>query len=665
MTIRIGTQPGIFRRATIRKYNGDGTVTIALNDVSLSGPPQNYIVPLSSTWMGPGGEFVGGYPTVGSTVTVSQGESGQWFIVSYIPSDGVFDTEMSALKQGRALIQAKGGNRIFAHPAEGIQAGNDANFLHIDPDKSIISHNFKTDLKFTESSRSISGVIKRDLYENSNREVLFSVLDSQNYESSLFSIGLDPTIKVSSITAGQNIRNPPLVENRELIYEFAQSYEFTTDSDEGNRYTDPNSGESRLKASRRNNRTDTLSLSLEHPNHLIESIKGTVVDTFGNVLDLNRNPLPIGKNDLISLKKNPDKENAFAQIRAQMRRSLAFHWEQNSRKGEDSSTVSTPRDVDSTADYARKASRFFIDIDKEGQFKINVPSSSEIGNVPLLTRYENYSVVASKKDKGVHPNSFIKGEDGQEILLENFASKPSIVLKDGSSEGGNVPIDRITETPIKLGTAYHDITKTLSEFTSSASYLQAGAKLINFDKNNPLNSNFSPLSKVVSDTITISGKDANAGGRSGMINLDGFISLNIGANTVDRQSLWLDTAGGIMANIGRDKRGISYGANLDGDMFIQIGGPGIGNSFDSRFSSENDAYRNGTLDVRVFLNGQMMIFRMGPQGITIASPGTVNITSQQDMIFRSNGSMKFEAENIVLYAETEKRLVRRFPADSI
>ena len=47
------------------------------------------------------------------------------------------------------------------------------------------------------------------------------------------------------------------------------------------------------------------------------------------------------------------------------------------------------------ADYGRQRSRFFIDIDKEGQFKLNVPASSEKGNVPILTRYENYSTINS------------------------------------------------------------------------------------------------------------------------------------------------------------------------------------------------------------------------------------------------------------------------------
>lgn len=676
---RAGSQIGLFRRATILKYNGDGTVLVGLDEAGLQQVQNQFKVPIPLAWAGPDGEFIGGTPRRGASVIVSQAHGGEWFIVSYIPSNTVFDNNnsvsssssqddlMGTLRAGRAVMQVKEGNRIFIDPAIGIQAGRADNFIHINPIQNIISHNFESQMGFTEAYRSVNSVIKRDLSENSNRNVLGSTLDSQIYDKSLFTIGLDPSTAVTPTTLGTNVRNPPLVEAREMVYEFANSYQFTTDSDEVTKYSDPKTNKQRLKVSRRDIRADAMSMSIEAPNQLTEKIVGTAVDTFGNIVDINRTPLPIGKIEALSFRKNVDKVDAFKKIRAHLRKSIALHFELNARKGtSDPNFISHP-DVDNTSDYSRDESKLFIDIDKEGQFKINIPASSEIGNLPLLTRYENYSNLLSKKDGITNPNSFVRSSSGQDIFSKNFAGKANIKLSssDTTLDGYEAPLDYITDKPIKYGTAFHDILNTCSEFQKNANYIKAGVKLIDFDKNNPLNTDFKPLDKIVSDTIIVSGSKANAGGRSGSINLDGFLMLNIGANTIDRQSLWLDTAGSLIGNIGRDKQGVSTALSMDGDFLLQVGGPGIGNSFDSRFAKENDAYRNGTFDIRVMVNGQLMIFRMGPQGITISSPGTITFSAQQDIILRSNSNIKMEAENILLYGETSKRLVNRFPAGTI
>src|SRR5690606_23354769 len=67
---------------------------------------------------------------------------------------------------------------------------------------------------------------------------------------------------------------------------------------------------------RRKSRADTLSLSLVAPNYLMETIKGTVVDIFGNILDINRAPLPIGQ-EQNTLKNNvsTDKVKSYLSIK--------------------------------------------------------------------------------------------------------------------------------------------------------------------------------------------------------------------------------------------------------------------------------------------------------------------------------------------------------------
>jgi hypothetical protein len=676
---RLGSQIGLSRKATILKYNNDGTVSIGLNEGGLAQVRNEFIVPIPMAWTGQEGEFLGGYPRVGSSVVASQGHGGQWFIISYIPSNSVFDNtssfasssvgqnRLSALKPGRILAQVKDGTRLFIDPAVGIQAGQSDNFLHLEPHLNVISHNFLSELSFTNATRNIDATIKRDLFNNSNRNIINSTLDSVAYDKGLYTIGLDPTITSSPITSGLNIRNPALVENRQIVYEFSQSDTFDADQSEVNKYSGQASPISVSSfVSRRDMRTDALSLSLAYPNHLIETIQGTAVDIFGNIVDINRAPLPIGKINALSLKQNTDKSIVFGNIRAELRKSIAYHFEINARKGDGYSTVLPPPDVNVNSDYGRTRSRYFHDIDKEGQFKLNIPASSEIGNIPLLTRQENFSVLLAAADSSKDPNAFLKGTDNIDIYPENFAGKSSIKLSatDSVLDGYSAPSDRITGNPITYGTAFHDITNTISEFQVSANYIKAGNSLVSFDKDNRLNTNWTPLKQVVSNTIIVAGANANAGGRSGLINLDGFVNVNIGANTVDRQSIWLDMAGGMVSNFGRDLGNISWAGSFDGDIYWQIGGPGIGNQYDSRFSKQNDAYRSGTLDIRVLCSNQQHIFRIGPEGISLISSGTLTLSSQQDIIIKSNSNLLLEAENIVMHAGTTKRIVNKI-GDSI
>lgn len=661
----MGTKFGLTRRATILKYNGDGTVTIALDEIGLQQEPQNYTVPMPLAWSGPDGEFIGGYPARGSSVTVRQAQGGQWFVENFIPSRGAFTTRdlLSVLRPGRAVIQVKNGNRLFVDPDVGVQIGDSDTFIHADPNRDIFSHNFRTELAFTEAMRTIRGIVKRDLVENSTRNILGSSLDSHVYDDSLFSVAMDPTTTVATKSSGDRVRNPPLIEMREIIYEYAESYNVLKDNDEASRTTDEKSFIAPLDNGRRDSRADALALGLDFPNHLIESIKGTVVDTFGNILDINRTPLPIGKIDKFSLRKNPDKSEAVAGIKAQHRKALAFHWEMNAKKsgsidpttGIDS--IVSPPDPNSNSDYARLRSRLFLDIDKEGQIKANIPASSETGNIPLLARYENYSVLLSKKDGSLDPNTISKNATLQDIFLDNYAGKPGIKLSssDSTLDGYTSPIDRLTDKPIMLGTAFHDITKMCSTF------LADGGPLVAYDSDNTLNQT-KPYDKIVSDTIIVTGPNANGGGRSGMFTMDGFVAINIGANTIDRQSMWLDLAGGVVSQIGRDRRGISYAAKLDGDMIIEIGGAGIGNSFDSRFANENDGARAGVLDVRVLKgDGLMTIVRIDQAGIKISTQGRLDIEAEQTINFKSRSDIYFSAENIVFYADsgTPRKVLRK------
>lgn len=664
MSIITGSAIGLGRKATITGFNNDGTVSLTLDESSIGTSESKIKAATPAAWIGLNGEFLGGYPTTGSSVNVVQQHGGLWQIIGYNTNFQTFNnftalTLASEFKPGRVLGRVKSGDRFLLDPNAGFLAGIPGKQLQVNTKENYIHYNLGSEYIFNNSGFKISGEIKRDLFEKSGE----NFLNNFSLNKSLFTIGLDNTIATSSSLNSISIRNPPLNESRELIYEFSKDYNFISYQQELARYEDGANKLENQDISRRNNQLDSFSLSQEFPNQLIEISKGTSVDIFGNIIDLNRSILPIGKVKELSLQNNSDKSKAAKNIFRELRKSIAFHFEINARKEEVFDNF-LPPDVTSQDNYKRSRSKFFIDIDKEGQFKINVPASSETGNIGLISRYENYSVLLSKTNHEVSPNQFVKPNNYQDIYLDSISDvqKIKLISSEEFLDGYASPIDRITQENIKLGTAYHDITNVCSEFTINANYLKANLKPVNFDPNNRLNTLIEPFEKIISNEIIVSGPDANGGGRSGTISLDGHLSLNLGANSIDRQSLWYDFAGSVIGAIGRDKNNLSYAATLDGDMILQIGGPGIGNKYDTRFSDQNDSYRNGTLEIRVLNNGQMTIFRIGPEGVNIASPGTVTISSQQDIIMRSNSNILMEAENIVMYAETEKRIINRFPS---
>lgn len=649
----VGPKLGLMREGTLRSFNPvTGKVRVALNLAKTpNGPPVEFEVPLPNAWAGPNGEFAGGYPLIGSTVWVAQGEGGRWTYIGYAAPDGLFNNRnvstqsgfdknpLSAFREGRWLCQVQNNIRLIVDPSTGLQLGNPNQNINIDPNKSIFSSTFKQNYNFSNASRKIEGTVKRDLSSNSNRNISGSALSSHIYETGLTEIGLDPLTK----TGHAFHRNPPFVESREIIYEFANDFGFTNYDRESTIYDTEEIPGPTTSFNRRDSRADVLSLNLIAPNHLIESVKGTVIDVYGNILDINRSVLLNGQIDNLSFRTNEiNKSDTFNALINETRKSLAFHWEINSRK------QLPVQDLTDSSNYARDRSKFSLDIDKEGQFKINIPMSSETGNIPLLTRYENYSTLKAKEND-TDPNAFMRNVENKDILSEAFGvGVVELTSEDTNLAAFSIPIDRITGNPIKLGTAYHDISQTVLLHQRTNPLFFYPDSLLNDSVATP------PVTNIVSQNLILSGENANAGGRSGTINLDGFISVNIGANTVDRQSAWFDFAGGVISNIGRDKNGVSYACTMDGDLLIQVGSNTVSN--DDRFSSLNNAYRDGKLDIRVLCNAQMHVIRIDNRGVQIISAGRVDIVAEQNMRFKSvRGDIIFDAESIYMYGDDEGR----------
>jgi hypothetical protein len=658
MTVPVGT----LKLATVSKYNPKLGLLEVVLDLSGLKQPKKINIPFSLYSFN--GLFIGGIPEPGTTVVVGQGE-GEWYFVSFLMKD---TSRLPDLKSGEILLQASSNTSIKINRDSTINIGSYLNKIYINTDRNIIIDNFNNKLSFTEASREITGIVLRDKSPNENISKE-SRLDNPNYDKYLKPIGLDPKFPVNSVDRG-SIKNPAFVEKRELIYEFAGTTTIEDELFESSLYGSTNENKKTyLLPNRRKNRTDTLSLSLVSPNYLIETVKGTVVDIFGNILDLNRQPIPIGNNNItLNPSGEADKVKVYLKIRELQRKSIAYHFEINARKNLIGPSGIQLPDINSNADYSRNRSRFFLDIDKEGQFKLNVPASSENGNIPLLVRYENYSTYGPQDDGNVNKHYFRK--DGKDIFVDSFANSEKSTINITGNKGvndsgttmagiiiededGNVaPTDRIikigdNEQTIRHNTPYHNILDTCY-----ASHTSQANKYISYQYEPSFDvSSIPTIDNIVTPVIKVSGKDANAGGRSGSINFDGSLEMSIGANTIDRQSLWLDTAGGILANIGRDRNNISAAVSMDGDLILQVGGMGI--SSDSRFKTKgfNNGWRPGAIDIRVFNAGfDCTLVRIDNEGIKISTPGRMIFHSQGQMTFRSQDSIHLDADHIIMHS---------------
>lgn len=665
-------------QANMRAYISFRPSSAGMSGIGTAGSTP-LIAQLPMAWLSAGGGFIGGLPAPGTPVVVGQAEGGShWFIVSLLARDPAAKNTVGATQiqypqpmlPGEITIQANTDGNINLND-DGIVIGEPRNSVTFDTTRKINLNTFDYKYFVGQGEKSISGTIKRDRKPKRNYPSSTRINDPA-YDDNLKVIGMDPISDARNSNIGTAIRNPARIEKHETIYEYEEFADVRSNDQELNFYATGIFKDDTYILNRRESRVDALSLTLAEPNYLMESIKGTAVDIFGNIVDINRDIIPIGNknpnaaagssatasvSNIKSTSNNTNSfNNAYEQIKRLERKSLAYHFEINARK---ETIGSGPPDVSNNQDYARARSRFHFDIDKEGQIKLNVPASSEFGNIGLLTRYENYSTVYPNV-KSNDPNDMVFNSTYTDLLIEPFGEQV-VTLKD---DLGNVagPINRFStnNTRIKHGTAYHDISQTVSSLQANTFYNPYPNA--EGTQTTPLGSGQVPplAAPIVSNTIIVAGTQANSGGRSGSLNFDGSLDINIGANTVDRQSVWLDTQGGIVMNVGRDlKNNVSLAAQMDGQVLLQIGGatvpaetvPDFPNST-GRFQGSNTGWLAGVLDIRVMsassTDGEMTVIRVDNGGVQITTPGRIVFYSAQDMLFRSQGKIELDASELVL-----------------
>lgn len=597
----------------------------------------------------------------------------------YFDSSGVSGirtgtSEYPNLSSGEVCLKGKLGSMLYLkkNGNVAIDAGLGTKTYDIELSKLSRALYLRTDniYQFTNAGRKIDGVVRRchSKKEDPNDTVSIDFMAGERYDELLDTIGRFPDEEINIKTdtlVKKTIRNPPLVEKREITYEYSDEFGVRFLEHEANAFSSSSDGKDpqgdadsiQIPASpREQRRTDILDLNLRNYNHLIEKVEGTVVDIYGNILDINRNIIKIPD----AAKMDPKfPSESLKRLYSFLRRSVKYHFEINSRKDTDESAEPS---IDVPGYNAKDHSRWSLDVDGEGLTKINIPSSSETGNIPVLGRH-----IVSRDTRGngefLDNGNFKDGEDTdkssdgskdrRDIRTIQFGAKKSenefAGQKIANSEYIPVSVSTGDNKPptVTAGTAYHDLLNIASSIFNNgklknpeADWDKDSVPPMVFDINNQI-----PEINGSGRYNTSSNPNANAGGRSVHANLDGSIEMSIGADTSDRKSIVLDTAGAMIAHYGRDRNGRSIIQQTDGDVIIQIGGKGI--SGDSRFTSPEDTNdRPGRIEIHLNVPGD------GPNHRIIIDENGMTLDMQGDTVFRSNGNFAISAKaNLLLSGE--------------
>lgn len=618
-----------------------------------------YRTPIPHPYAGRGGGIFVGIE-VGAIIMVASGPGEKWYCIGTIPDhnfyfdlDGAIDitvdeTSYPPISNGEVILKSNAGSRIELLKSGNIRVDGGLGLSLADWEISRLMDGSiqRTPSKyaFSEAGRSIEGVIKRDMnsFERKNDTKSINFLDGEEYETFLSDIGRSNLEEVQNRTTRlmkQTVRNPALIEKRQVIYEYADSFDvrfFENELRKATANTDELIDLNTPEYVRSKRRTDLLNLNERNFNHLIEKVEGTLVDIYGNVLDLNRGTINIPSAKTLH-SSNVKASEVLKRIYDYHRRGVKFHYEINSRKD---TTEEANRKSDSKKNNAKKFSRWSVDVDSEGLTKVNIPASSETGNIPVLGRYfTNRDEEDDRKDLLVTPKD---AQDRRDLLIKQIGP-------------GGVKIDNEDYLPktldggtVTAGTAYHDILKIASSIFSKNGSLTNPSKV-------PGVSSSGPVENTVNNKISSSGgpdTGANAGGRSLNINLDGSLEMSVGADTVDRKSMVLDTQGAVLSRFGRDKNGRSIIHQSDGDVLIQIGGDGVGVK-DDRFSKP-DSSQPGRLEIHLSRGGgtpQKIL--IDENGLTLDVQGNMMFKSSGDMALDAGGRLLLHGELIYTYGSTD------------
>ena len=176
---------------------------------------------------------------------------------------------------------------------------------------------------------------------------------------------------ISSKTSGLDMpRNPRMAENRRVSYEFVYSDAFLGFDVEEKQISSDKPVVADADAMKKISRVTELGNSLYlAPHELIEVIEGNVVDIYGNSYDINYGTVLFGGKNATVPQSNTKVK--MEESRRASRRGIGYHFQlsTNSR----------------STDGVQSNSNFLYDIDKEGVLKVNIPKSTNSGNIPFVS----------------------------------------------------------------------------------------------------------------------------------------------------------------------------------------------------------------------------------------------------------------------------------------
>lgn len=649
---------------------------------------KSFRCPMPQPYAGRGGGVLVGFER-DTTVLVAYGPQERPYIVAVVPDRNYYfdlsgqtdsrieETPYPELSEGEVVVKANAGQYIKLSSNGNLILDAGIGGKSADMELSLVTetlfNRINNTYTFTEAGRYIEGIVKRDMTSEEDVEDASTInfLSGESYDSLLEIVGRCPTdeVQVSNTDIIKtSIRNPALVEKREITYEYADSFcvkDFNSEilAMSSSPPGDPFSSLEAIQNDptiRENRRTDILNLNLRNYNHLIEKTEGTVVDIYGNILDINRNIIPVPDADAISSKSPGTKDLRY--IYDYLRRSIKYHLEINSRKSiGDNPSISPSQKIDAANGYEH--SRWSFDVDAEGLTKVNIPATSETGNVPVLCRY------FVSEDINVPGDGSFRDGNNKDVRVAQFGARK--IKDDGTLDdtkfAGQAILDTsyipedINESTVTVGTAYHDMMKVAESIFSKG-------KFKNPEPVTPFVNNeiVLPMSESIDNTIkgpnSVDEPTANAGGRSIHANLDGSVEMSIGADSVDRKSMMIDMSGGIISHVGRDKNGRSIIQQFDGDVLIQIGGHGVN---DTRKAFSKDQYateRPGRLEIHLYRVGKdasPQVIIIDENGLTLDVKGNMVLKSTGDMSLEALGNLLLSGENTYFHgkADLEERRI--------
>jgi hypothetical protein len=156
---------------------------------------------------------------------------------------------------------------------------------------------------------------------------------------------------------------------------------------------------------------------------------------------------------------------------------------------------------------------------------------------------------------------------------------------------------------------------------------------------------------ITSENSDDSGDDKkNPGGKSANLNFEGSIEASVGRDSNDAKSILLDTAGSLIAWLGKDKAGRSLVVQTDGEVLVNVGGASGG------------VFNKGRFDLRVnvtdkgFVGDDSFVPDGGNQAsdylISISEAGLViaGMKPGKPMIIRNDGDISIESTAKIILA---------------